>query len=144
MKTTKSHTRIKRIFIGFLAVMIMLPLSIYAKKIPFQQSSRAPAAEGYVKVKNDRNNNYVIKIRIKHLAEIEDLIPAKQTYVVWMETDGEITRNIGRINSSNKLNVSFEAVSSFEPHKIFITTEEDDQTQEPSWNIILTTGNFWE
>ena len=143
MKTTNSHARTKRIFIGFLAVMIMLPLSLYAKKIPFQQSSRAPAAEGYVKVKNDRNNNYVIKIRIKHLAEIEDLIPAKQTYVVWMDIDGDITKNIGRINSTNKLKVSFETVTSFEPHKIFITTEEDENTQEPSWNVILTTDTFY-
>ena len=79
----------------------MLPFSLDAKKIPFLQSSRAPAAEGYVKVKNDRNKNYVIKIRIEHLAEIESLEPAQQTYVVWMDIDGDITKNIGRINSSN-------------------------------------------
>jgi hypothetical protein len=144
MKTTKSNAKTKKIFLGFLIVLIMLPFSVYAKKIPFLQSSRAPAAEGYVKVKNDRNKNYVIKIRIEHLAEIEDLEPAQQTYVVWMDIDGDITKNIGRINSTNKLNVSFETVSSSEPHKIFITTEQDENAQEPSWNVILTTGNFWE
>ena len=144
MKTTKTNAGTKRIFLGFLAVMIMLPLSLYAEKIPFLQSSRAPAAEGYVKVKKDRNKNYVIKIRIENLAEIESLEPAKQTYVVWMDIDGDITKNIGRINSSNNLKVSFETVSSFQPVKIFITTEEDEQVQEPSWNIILTTENFWE
>jgi len=144
MKTTKSNAKTKKIFLGFLIVLIMLPFSVYAKKIPFLQSSRAPAAEGYVKVKNDRNKNYVIKIRIEHLAEIEDLEPAQQTYVVWMDIDGDITKNIGRINSTNKLNVSFETVSSSEPQKIFITTEEDENAQEPSRNVILTTGNFWE
>ena len=144
MKTTKSNAKTKKIFLGFLVVLIMLPFSVYAKKIPFLQSSRAPAAEGYVKVKNDRNKNYVIKIRIEHLAEIEDLEPAQQTYVVWMDIDGDITKNIGRINSTNKLNVSFETVSSFQPIKIFITTEEDENAQEPSWNTILTTDNFWE
>ena len=122
----------------------MLPFSLHAKKIPFLQSSRAPAAEGYVKVKNDRNKNYVIKIRIKNLAEIEDLIPAKKTYVVWMDIDGDLTKNIGRINSSNRLKVSFETVSSFQPHKIFITTEEDEHTQEPSWNVILSTDTFYD
>jgi hypothetical protein len=144
MKTTKSNAQTTKIFLGFLIVLIMLPFSVYAKKIPFLQSSRAPAAEGYVKVKNDGNKNYVIKIRIDNLAEIEDLEPAKQTYVVWMVIDGDVTKNIGRINSSNNLKVSFETVSSFEPHKIFITTEEDEKAQEPSWNVILTTGNFWE
>ena len=114
------------------------------KKFPFLQSSRAPAAEGYVKIKNDRNKNYVIKIHIENLAEIEDLEPAKQTYVVWMNIDGDITKNIGRINSSNQLNVNFETVSSFQPIKIFITTEENEKAEEPSWNVILTTDNFWE
>ena len=144
MKISKSNARTRKIFIGFLAAMIMLPFSVYAKKIPFLQSSRAPAAEGYVKVKNDRNKNYVIKIRIDNLAEIEDLVPAKHSYVVWMDIDGDITKNIGRINSTNQLKVSFETVSSFQPIKIFITTEEDENAHEPSWNIILTTDNFRE
>ncbi len=144
MKTCRSNARTKKIFLGFLAVMIMLPFSLDAKKIPFLQSSNAPAAKGYVKVKNDRNNNYVIKIRIEHLAEIESLEPTQKTYVVWMVIDGDVTKNIGRINSTNKLKVSFETVSSFQPIKIFITTEENESTQVPNWKIVLTTDNFWE
>jgi hypothetical protein len=144
MKTIRFNAKTKKIFLGFLTVMIMLPFSLQAQKIPFLQSSRAPAAEGYVKIKSDRNNNNVIKISIKNMAEIERLNPAMQTYVVWMVTDSETTQNIGRINSSNRLNVSFKAVSSFQPIKIFITTEEDKNAQEPSWNIILTTDNFWD
>jgi len=124
--------------------MIMLPFSCKAEKIPFLQSSNAPAAEGYVKIKSDRNNNNVIQIHIKNLAEIESLEPAMQTYIVWMVTDQETTENIGRINSTNSLNVSFEAVSAFQPVKIFITAEEDESTQVPSWKIYLTTDNFWE
>lgn len=144
MKTNKSNAKTKNIFLGFFVVLILLPFSVYAEKIPFLQSSRAPAAEGYVKIKNDRNKNYVIKIRIENLAEIESLEPAKQTYVVWMLIDGDITKNIGRINSTNNLKVSFETVSSFQPRKIFITTEEDEKSQEPSWNVILTTDSFWD
>jgi len=78
------------------------------------------------------------------LAEIERLDPSMQTYVVWMVTDRETTENIGRINSSNILNVSFEAVSSFQPIKIFITAEENESTQVPDEKIVLTTDNFWE
>jgi hypothetical protein len=144
MKTTRFNAKTKKIFLGFLTVMIMLPFSLQAKKIPFIQSSVAPAAEGYVKIKTDRNNNNVIKISIKNLAEIERLDPAMQTYVVWMVTNRETTENIGRINSSNSLNVSFEAVSSFKPVKIFITAEEDESTQVPGEKIVLTTDNFWE
>jgi len=144
MKTIRFNVKSKGIFLGFLAVMIMLPFSLQAKKIPFLQSSVAPAAEGYVKMKSDHNNNNVIKIRIKNLAEIERLEPAMQTYVVWMVTDDEKTENIGRISSSNNLKVSFEAVTSFQPIKIFITAETDESTLVPSWTVVLTTDNFWE
>ena len=144
MKTTTIQTRTKTIVLGILALMIMLPLSLYAEKIPFIQSSRAPAAEGYVKITNDRNKNYVIKIHIENLAEIETMDPSMQTYVVWMDSGGDIAKNIGRINSTNNLNVSFETVSSSQPTKIFITTEEDENTLEPSLNVILTTESFWD
>lgn len=143
MKTERIKSKTRKIFLGFLIVMIMLPFSLQAQKIPFLQSSRAPAAEGYVKVRTDRNKNFVIKIRIKNLAEIERMDPGMQTYVVWMDIQGDITNNIGRINSTNSLNVSFKAVSSFQPIKIYITTEKDEQAEEPGWNVILTTDIFW-
>jgi hypothetical protein len=144
MKTIRFNAKTKKIFLGFLTVMIMLPCSLQAKKIPFLQSSIAPAAEGYVKITTDRNNNNVIKISIKNLAEIERLDPAKQTYIVWMVTKGGISENIGRINSSNNLNVSFEAVSSYQPTKIFITAEVNESAQVPGEMIVLTTDSFWE
>jgi len=144
MKTTRFSDKTRKIFLGFLTVMLMLPFSLQAKKIPFVQSTVVPAAEGYVKINTDRNNNNIIKIRIKNLAEIERLDPAMKTYVVWMVTDRKTTENIGRINSSNSLDVSFEAVSSFQPIKIFITAEENESTQVPSEKIVLSTDNFWE
>jgi hypothetical protein len=144
MKTIRFNAKTKKIFLGFLTVMIMLPFSLQAQKIPFLQSSIAPAAEGYVKINSDRNNNNVIKISIKNLAEIERLDPDMQTYIVWMVTDRDSTENIGRINSSNSLNVSFEAVSSYQPIKIFITAEKNESVQTPSERIVLTTDNFWE
>jgi len=144
MKTISFNAKTKKIFLGFLIVMIMLPFSLQAQKIPFLKSSIAPAAEGYVKIKSDRNNNVIIKIRIDNLAEIERLDPTMQTYVVWMVTDRETTENIGLINSSNNLNVSFNAVSSFQPIKIFITAEKDESTKVPSEKIVLSTDNFWE
>jgi len=143
MKAPRFNTRILKIFLGIFTVMIMLPLSLEAKKIPFKQSSVVPAAEGYVKITSDRNNNNVIKITIKNLAHVERLDPAMKTYVVWMVTDRETTENIGRINSTNKLNVAFQAVSSFKPTKIFITAEENEGTKTPGYKMVLETENFW-
>lgn len=145
MKTTRFNAKIEKIFLGFLTgvILLMLPFSLQAQKIPFVQSSVAPAAEGYVKIKADRNKNNVISIRIKNLAEIERLDPSMKTYIVWMVTDRETTNNIGRINSTTSLNVSFEAVTSFRPIKIFITAEENESAQVPGEKIVLSTDNFW-
>ena len=144
MKATIFSAKTRKIFLGFITVMIMLPFSLQAQKIPFVQSSIAPAAEGYVKINTDRNKNNIIKISIKNLAKIERLDPDMKTYVVWMVTDRETTINIGRINSPNSLNVSFETISSFQPIKIFITAEVNESAKVPGEKIVLSTDNFWE
>jgi hypothetical protein len=64
-----------------------------------------------------------------------------------METDQNMTKNIGQINSSknfmsNKLKASFETVSSFKPVKIFITAEDEASISSPGNTIVMTTLNF--
>lgn len=127
--------------------MVGLLLSACAKKIAFQTSTIVPAARGDVKVKKDNNSNYAIKVFIRNLAEVKRLSPPKTAYIVWMETDQQPAKNIGKIDSdnkmfSNKLKASFESVSPTKPTKIFITAEDDVSTQYPSYQIILTTNNF--
>jgi hypothetical protein len=133
MKVTKFDTLIKNLF---------------AKKIVFLSSAVVPAARGYVKVKRDNNENYIIQVQISNLAEVNRLQPSKQVYVVWMITDREITRNIGQINSSitylsTKLKASFKKVSSSKPIKIFITAEEGASTQTPNEQVVLSTDRFY-
>jgi len=121
--------------------------NLFAKKVDFLSSSIVPAARGYVKVKRDINENYLIQAKISNLAEVNRLQPSKQTYVVWMITDREITVSIGQIISSTtflstKLKASFKKVSASKPIKIFITAEEDAITQTPNEQVILTTDRF--
>lgn len=146
MKTTgakrKLNTLTKTLFSGILVTTMILSFSSCAKKVYFLLSSVVPAAQGQITVKNDKNNNYVIQMQITNLADIERLQPAKKSYVVWMETGGSLAKNIGRISSSNKLNVSFETVSTTRPTKIFITAEEDETTQYPGSMVVLTTDRF--
>jgi len=76
------------------------------------------------------------------------LQPSKQAYVVWIVTDREITENIGQLNSSTtflstKLKAFFKKISSSKPIKLFITAEEDANTQSPNQHVILTTDRFY-
>jgi hypothetical protein len=129
------------------AAIAIIFLNSCATKINFLASPVVPGAEGTVKVKLDNNNNYGIKISMNNLAEPNKLLPAKNLYIVWMETQGEGIKNIGQINSSTslimrKLTASFETVSSLKPNKIFITAENEAGIQVPGDQVILSTTKF--
>ncbi len=127
--------------------MMIIPFTSCAKKIDFLNSTVVPAAKGSVKVTMDNNKNYIIKIEVSDLAEVERVQPSKNTYVVWMETDQGNSENLGQLNSSTSFlskrhNASLETASSYKPVKIFITTEEGVNTQHPGNLVVLTTENF--
>jgi hypothetical protein len=148
MKAIKNFKSRKNIFLGILVTMMVFSFTSCAVKAPFLTTSMAPAAEGKVKVTRDHNQNYVIKVSVSNLAEVEKLIPVKQTYVVWMLSDEEYTENIGQLNSSKgflskQLSASFETVSSSRPIEVFITAENDGDTGYPSEQVVLKTNRFY-
>lgn len=130
-----------------LAAAIVLLFQMCSNKTTFLNSSVVPAAEGSVKIKNDKNNNYVIDLNIIRLAEPERLSPPKKVYVVWMETKQNGIKNIGQLKTSSgvlsrTLKSSLEAVSSFEPTEIIITAEDSPAQQYPSSIVVLRTGRL--
>jgi hypothetical protein len=131
-----------KIFTLSLLILIAFWFTSCSKKTFFLQSSVLPAAEGYVEVSRDKSENYKIKLELKNFAGADRLDPSNLTYVVWMVTAREAAINIGRISTSNSLNVSFETLSSFRPVKIFITAEEQDNARYPGPMVILTTDRF--
>jgi hypothetical protein len=143
MKALELKHQMKNFSSGIFIAMMICSLASCSTKAMFLTSSVVPAARGSVKVKTDKNKNYVIQMQISNLAEVERLQPAKKTYVVWMQTDGNITKNIGRVNSTRKLKVSFKTVTSYKPIKIFITAEDNESAEYPDEKIVLTTENFW-
>jgi hypothetical protein len=147
MKTilNKWHSSTK-CFLVMGALIIFTAFSC-ARKVTFLTSPIVPAARGFVKVKKDNNKNYLIKVEVTNLAEVSRLQPSRSTYVVWMETDEQVTKNIGQIKSSSgifssKLKASFETVSSSKPSKIFITAEDDAERQYPGMQLVLSTDKF--
>lgn len=136
----------RNVLLGIYSAMILFLFDSCLSKSAFLTSTVVPAARGSVKVKKDNNHNYVIKVQLENLAEVGRLDPPKKTYVVWMETDQAIIKNIGQIKSSTSLlsknlKASFETVSSDKPVKIFITAEDDGSTQNPG-SLIMSTNKF--
>ena len=147
MKSIRTKSLTRSIFAVTAVIFVLSYLTSCARKISFQNSALVPAARGNVKIKKDNNNNYRIQISLDDLAEPKRLEPSKNTYVVWMETANDVTKNIGNINSStgflsNKLKASFETVSSTKPTKIFLTAEDDASIQNPGVQVVLSTSDF--
>lgn len=145
--TIKLNSNSSKLFMGFLLLIMVLSLHSCEKNVPFQTSSVVPAAKGDVKVSKDSNKNYLIKIKISNLAEVSRLEPSKSVYVVWMETDESLIKNIGQVKSdtgfmSSKLKASFETVTSFKPLKIFITAEDHADVKSPGTQMVLSTNRF--
>ncbi len=140
MKTFKI-SGIKNMIFGISIVMMMVSLGACSKKVVFLPSSVVPAAEGHVKVKKDGNDNYAISLKVSNLAEVDKMQPPKKTYVVWMETDRGLTRNLGQVISSKNLNANFDTVSSHKPVMIFLTAEDNENVQHPG-DVVLSTAKF--
>lgn len=127
------------------ATIVML-LQSCNKNTSFLTSTVVPAAEGSVRIVNDRNSNYEIGIEIIRLAQPERLSPAKSVYVVWMQTKNDGIKNIGQLKTSSgfmsrELKSSLQTVSSFEPTEIMITAE-DNATESHPGTVVLTTGRL--
>lgn len=147
MKPTTLITLTRNISIAAITIVLMFSFSSCATKAKFAISTVAPAARGDVKVTKDKNNNYEIKVEIYNLAEVERMQPPKNTYVVWLISEQDETKNLGQLKSStstfsNNLKASFDAVTSYKPTKIFITAEDDATTFYPGGQVILTTDRF--
>jgi hypothetical protein len=142
MKTIHFITLFNRMgSVLFLLGILVLGTSCESKA-PFLSSSVLPAARGYVTVKKDNNENQRIQLHLDYLAEATRLQPSRKTYVVWMVTKEDMTKNIGQINSSNNLKATFETVTSFEPVRIFITAEDDGTVSYPGSQMVLTTDRL--
>lgn len=125
-----------------IALIVIFGSSCMNQRVLFQTSSVVPAAEGNVVIKTDKNNNYLITITISNLAEVERLQPPKYAYVVWIEMKNGSYRKLGQIVSSDKLNASFETVSTLKPVKVFITAEDNENITYPGSLVVLTTRRF--
>ena len=144
MKTSFFEKSATNILLLFSVLSITMMLASCARKMTFATSRVAPAAEGHVKIKKDKNNNYSINLKVRRLADPGRLRPSKRTYVVWMETQRDGTKNIGNLRTSSALfsktlKSSLNTVSPFKPTGFLITAENSDNITYPNGEIVLRT-----
>jgi len=148
MKTEKTKQRRKNFFSGFLMITMLFFIASCTTNASFLNSSVVPSAKGKVKIKQDNNQNYRIKVHIKDLAAVERLQMAKETYVVWLETERGSYENLGQLISSTGFmskqhTAALETVTSFKPVRVFVTAENGLNVRYPDSVVILTTDKFY-
>jgi hypothetical protein len=106
----------------------------------FVTSSIVPSATGTVKVKKDKNKNYIINVSVLNLAEPDKLSPSKNTYLVWMRSTGNSAKKLGQLAPSGKaLKGNLSATAVEKPDDVFITAEDNADIDYPKGDVILTT-----
>lgn len=93
MKAIRLNNFTGSIFSVVIVLFIIFSLESCARKFAFSTSQVVPAAEGSVKVKKGKNDNYEIELNVTRLAEPKRLDPPKSTYVVWMDKEYRPIKN---------------------------------------------------
>ncbi|HEX2920367.1 MAG TPA: hypothetical protein VHO50_04285 [Bacteroidales bacterium] len=131
-----------KIFISCSIIGILAFLLSCGSIVKFPVSDTVPAAEITVKKKQDKNNNYVIELTAKNLAEASRLNPPMNNYSVWIVADDGSTKNIGQLINKNAEKAVLKAVTPFNVNEIFITAEQQGNLSYPAGaEISRTTFN---
>jgi len=102
-----------------------------ASTAKFPVSSTVPAAVITAEKKQDKNNNYVIELTARNLAEISRVNPQMKNYSVWIVADNGNTKNVGQLTNKNAKKAVLKTVTPFNVKEIFITAEEKGDLSYP-------------
>ncbi|MCF2443609.1 hypothetical protein L0657_06530 [Dyadobacter sp. CY345] len=138
----KSFTSVLLNFL--LPILMVFIITSCSKKFVFNNSAIVPAAEGSIKMKKDKNDNYGVKLSVKNLAPANDLVESRNTYVLWANTRNNGIKNLGQVKNetglfSKALKSELNTATPFEPQSFFITAENKADINYPDGQVILKT-----
>jgi hypothetical protein len=108
-----------------------------AKKYPMTAASIVPGARAEVAISKDKNGNTKLKMRVQHLANLENLTPRAAAYVVWLQERGGNSENQGQLKMDKNLKATFETVTPLKSFDVFVTAEQEVRAKGPSGPEVL-------
>jgi len=117
---------------NLLFVISIMVLASCATTAKFPVSEITPAALITAKLSKDKHNNNAIAIKAKNLSSPDRLTPAKQTYVVWINTKDNGIKNVGQLQNKNAQTATLKTVTSFNVTEIIITAEDAGDVSYPA------------
>ena len=117
-------------FIPILALIFLV--ASCASSVKFPVSSQVPGADIVAKKKQEKNGNYKLTVTAKYLAAVDRMTSKSSNYVVWVKSQSDETRCIGRLINKNGKTVTIESSVPFNFMTVFITIENKEEVSAPS------------
>jgi hypothetical protein len=108
-----------------------------AKKYPMTAAPIVPGARAEVEISKDKNGNTSLKMKVQHLANLDNLTPRANAYVVSLQERGGNSENKGQLKMDKHLAATFETVTPFKSFDVFVTAEQDSRATGPSGPEVL-------
>jgi hypothetical protein len=109
-----------------------------SKKIDMMAGNNTPGARGTLSVKVGANQNTALDLKVYALAPPSSLTPTENVYVVWVQPPGDNPKNEGQLRVDKKENGELQTEVPYKRFKVFVTAEQDPQTQTPTGTQVLS------
>jgi hypothetical protein len=107
-------------------------------KVEMMAGKDTSAARGTITIKNGANGNVALDIKAASLASPNSLTPPENAYVVWLQRPGQEPQNLGEFRVDKKESGELHTETAFKRFKIFITAEQNAQTEVPQGPSVLS------
>ena len=121
-----------------LSCFLLWPFGGGSRKIELMAGQTTPGARGTLSVKVGQNQNTSLDLKVSALAPPSSLTPTENVYVVWVQPPAENPKNEGQLRVDKKENGELQTEVPYKRFKIFITAEQDPQTQTPTGTQVLS------
>lgn len=122
---------------GLLCLALIWPFG-GPRKVQMMAGTSAPGATATIQIRKGDNGNAALDIKAANLAPASSLTPAENVYVVWIQPPDKLAQNAGQLRVNQHEQAELNTVTAFKRFKVFITAEQNAQTQEPEGPRILS------
>lgn len=103
----------------------------------FKNSPQLPGAKGFAKATVTEDDHFLLVVKVNHLINPEQLVPAKKVYVIWVMTEEGGAMNTGTLTIDETRTGFFTRKIQFRPFRVFISAENDSRIIAPVGQIVL-------
>lgn len=122
-------------------LILVLLTACAPQRMTFMDSPYVPAADAKATVSRDRNDNAVIEVEVRYMADPLKLQPPQAIYIVWAQTPQGKSFNLGQLQVGGDRKGKLRTTTTLDEFRLIITAEPQTAASSltPGPQIITTT-----